>query len=106
MQLHRPVMLAEALAYLEAARGGVFIDATLGLGGHTEAILQTSPHNRVIGLDRDGEAIWLARERLAEFSTRFEAVATDYRRIKQVLLEKGTESVTGILADLGVSSFQ
>jgi len=106
MQLHRPVMLAEALTYLEATGGGLFVDATLGLGGHTEAILRASPHNRVIGFDRDSEAIGLARERLKEFSARFEAVHTDYRRVKQVLIEKGTGPVAGILADLGVSSFQ
>lgn len=106
MPSHRPVMLAESLAQLDAARGGLFIDATLGLGGHTEAILRASPDNRVIGFDRDAEAIALAKERLAEFGERFEAVHTDYRQIKQQLIEKGIESVIGILADLGVSSFQ
>jgi len=106
MPLHRPVMLAEALAFLTAERGGLFVDATLGLGGHTEAILRASPASRVIGLDRDAEAIELARQRLSEFGARFEAVHTDYREIKRVLLEKGIESVSGILADLGVSSFQ
>lgn len=99
-------MLAETLAYLEAMRGGLFIDATLGLGGHTEAILRASPRNRVIGLDRDAEALELARAHLAEFGDRFEAVHTDYRQIKQQLIEKGIEAVAGILADLGVSSFQ
>jgi 16S rRNA (cytosine1402-N4)-methyltransferase len=106
MQLHRPVMLKEALAYLAAADGGLFIDATLGLGGHTEALLRASPLGRVIGLDRDAEAMELARRRLAEFGARFEAVHTDYRQIKRVLLEKKIESVAGLLADLGVSSFQ
>jgi len=106
MPLHHPVMLAETLAHLEAIRGGLFIDATLGLGGHTEAILRASPRNRVIGLDRDAEALELARTRLAEFGDRFEAVHTDYRQIKHQLIEKGIEAVAGILADLGVSSFQ
>lgn len=106
MQLHRPVMLAETLAYLEANSGGPFIDATLGLGGHTEAILQSSPDSRVIGFDRDAEAIELARARLAPFGARFEAVHRDYRQLKQTLIEKGCERVTGILADLGLSSFQ
>jgi 16S rRNA (cytosine1402-N4)-methyltransferase len=111
MELHRPVMPVESLEQLEAARGGLFrgglfVDATLGLGGHTELILRASPGNQVIGLDRDAEAIELAKERLAEFGERFTAVHTDYRRVKEVLKEKGIETVAGILADLGVSSYQ
>lgn len=106
MELHRPVMPDEALAQLDAARGGLFVDATLGLGGHSELILRAAPHNRVIGFDRDAEAIALAKERLAQFGERFVAIHTDYRRIKEVLQEKGIESVAGILADLGVSSLQ
>jgi 16S rRNA (cytosine1402-N4)-methyltransferase len=69
-------------------------------------ILRASPDNRVIGLDRDAEAIALASERLAEFGERFTAEHTDYRRIKEVLAEKKIETVAGILADLGVSSYQ
>src|SRR5215475_15339738 len=86
MELHRPVMPTEALECLDAARAGtpagrLFIDATLGLGGHTELILRASPYNCVIGFDRDAEALELARKRLAEFGERFMAVHTDYRRI-------------------------
>jgi len=92
--------------YLDVRKGGLFVDATLGLGGHTELMLQASPQNRVIGFDRDAEAIELARERLADFGDRFEAVQTDYRQIKTVLSERQVISVAGILADLGVSSFQ
>lgn len=99
-------MPVEALAALDAGTGGLFVDATLGLGGHTELILQSSPLNRVIGFDRDAEAIVLAKERLAEFGERFEAVHCDYRQIKAVLQERKIEPVAGILADLGVSSFQ
>ncbi|HZS05817.1 MAG TPA: 16S rRNA (cytosine(1402)-N(4))-methyltransferase RsmH [Blastocatellia bacterium] len=115
MQIHHPVMLAEALDFLAASLAEeddelsvdrLFVDATLGLGGHTEAILRASPRNRVIGFDRDAEAIGLARDRLAEFGGKFEAVHTDYRQIKSVLVEKGINSVAGILADLGISSFQ
>src|SRR5262247_4922206 len=106
MELHRPVMTRETLEGLDAARGGLFIDATLGLGGHSELILRASPDNRVIGFDRDAESIELAIGRLAEFGERFTAVHTDYRRIKEVLAEKGIETVAGILADLGVSSYQ
>src|SRR5215813_12105041 len=106
MELHRPVMPGETLERLDATRGGVFVDATLGLGGHKELILRASPDNRVIGLDRDAEAIELASRRLAEFGERFSAVHTDYRRIKEVLAERGIETVAGILTDLGVSSYQ
>jgi 16S rRNA (cytosine1402-N4)-methyltransferase len=106
MELHRPVMPVESIEQLGATRGGLFVDATLGLGGHTELILKASPDNRVIGMDRDNEAVVLAKERLAEFGDRFTAVHTDYRRINEVLRERGIETVAGILADLGVSSFQ
>lgn len=106
MATHRPVMPAEALNYLDVRKGGLFVDATLGLGGHTELILQASPQNRVIGFDRDAEAMELARKRLADFGERFEAIHTDYRQIKTVLSERQVISVAGILADLGVSSFQ
>lgn len=106
MPIHHPVMPVETVALLDAAKGGLFIDATLGLGGHTELILRASPRNRVIGFDRDAEAIELAQRRLAEFGERFEAVHSDYRQVKTVLREKGIESAAGLLADLGVSSFQ
>src|SRR5262245_51688219 len=110
MELHRPVMPTETLECLDATRAGPrggrwFVDATLGMGGHTELILRASADNRVIGFDRDAEAIALASERLAEFGGRFTAVHTDYRRIKEVLAEKGVETAAGILADLGVSSY-
>ncbi|MDQ3011624.1 MAG: 16S rRNA (cytosine(1402)-N(4))-methyltransferase, partial [Acidobacteriota bacterium] len=106
MPIHHPVMPVEALAYLDAGKDGLFIDATLGLGGHSELILQASLGNQVIGFDRDAEAIELAEQRLAPIGQRFEAVHSDYRRIKTVLQEKGIGSAAGILADLGVSSFQ
>lgn len=106
MELHRPVMPSETLESLDVTRGGLFIDATLGMGGHTELILRASPDVRVIGFDRDAEAIELASRRLAEFGERFEAVHSDYRRIKEVLEERGIETVAGILADLGISSYQ
>ncbi len=99
-------MPAEALAQLDAARGGLFIDATLGMGGHTELILRASPNNRVIGFDRDEEALGVATKRLEEFGERFTATHTDFRRIKEFFRENGVESVAGILADLGVSSYQ
>lgn len=99
-------MPRETLEHLDAARGGLFVDATLGMGGHTELILRASPGNRVIGFDRDAEAIELAKQRLAEFGERFRAAHTDYRRIKDVLREEGIETAAGVLADLGISSYQ
>ena len=78
MSLHRPVMPVEALNALDAGKGGLFVDATLGLGGHTELILQASPLNRVIGFDRDAEAIALAKERL----TKSAAVSVCVRSIR------------------------
>ncbi|MGH9768992.1 MAG: 16S rRNA (cytosine(1402)-N(4))-methyltransferase RsmH [Blastocatellia bacterium] len=105
------MMPQETLEHLDATRAGApsarwFVDATLGMGGHAELILRASPDNRVIGFDRDAEAIELASKRLTEFGERFTAVHTDYRRIKEVLAEKRTGTVAGILADLGVSSYQ
>ncbi|MCI0338051.1 MAG: 16S rRNA (cytosine(1402)-N(4))-methyltransferase RsmH [Acidobacteria bacterium] len=106
MELHRPVMPAEVITQLDAARGGLYIDATLGMGGHSELILNASPDNRVIGFDRDAEANEIATGQLAGFGGRFTAVHTDFRQVKEVIREKGIGSVAGILADLGVSSYQ
>jgi 16S rRNA (cytosine1402-N4)-methyltransferase len=106
VEFHRPVMLAEVLEVLGASGGGTFIDATLGLGGHSEGILLASPQSRVIGLDRDCGAIDLAKARLEEFGSRFSAIHTDYRHFREVLNELKIPSVDGILADLGVSSWQ
>ncbi|HWW75300.1 MAG TPA: 16S rRNA (cytosine(1402)-N(4))-methyltransferase RsmH [Pyrinomonadaceae bacterium] len=103
---HRPVLLFEAVELLDPARGGLFVDATLGLGGHSEAILTASPDTQVLGLDRDREAIRLASERLARFGTRFRGVHANFRDIRRVLSEAGEREVSGILADLGVSSLQ
>ena len=101
--LHTSVMPSEVLAYLDAARGGTFIDCTLGLGGHSELILEAAPDNRVIAFDRDAEAIALAEQRLARFGERFRALHDDYRSLKQHL---DGQKFAGILADLGVSSWQ
>ncbi|QQS46283.1 MAG: 16S rRNA (cytosine(1402)-N(4))-methyltransferase RsmH [Acidobacteriota bacterium] len=106
MELHRPVMPAEALEHLVPERGGLYVDATLGPGGHTELILEASPEARVLGIDRDAEVIALAGQRLAGYGERFTAVHSDYRRIKEILRGEGIESVAGILADLGISSYQ
>jgi 16S rRNA (cytosine1402-N4)-methyltransferase len=99
-------LLFEAVGLLAPERGGLFVDATLGLGGHSEAILEASPDTRVVGIDLDREAIRLASERLARFGTRFRAVHANFREISRILDEAGEQGADGILADLGVSSLQ
>lgn len=104
--LHKSVMLAECMEILAPTRGGNFIDATLGLGGHSEAILQSSPETKVIGIDQDAAAINYAEKRLAEFGERFRSFQANFSEIKNVLEKTGIDKVEGILADLGVSSLQ
>lgn len=104
--LHQPVLLAEVIEFLNAADGGWFADATLGLGGHTEAILTASTSSRVIALDQDEHAIELAIPRLKTFGDRVTFVHSNFTAIKKVLRSVGHEKVDGILADLGVSSLQ
>ena len=103
---HRPVLLFEAVNLLAPERGGLFVDATLGLGGHSAAILAASPDTRVLGIDRDREALRLASERLGRFGTRFRAAHANFREISRILDEAGEQEPAGILADLGVSSLQ
>jgi 16S rRNA (cytosine1402-N4)-methyltransferase len=106
---HEPVMLSRCLALLApalASDGAICIDATLGLGGHSEAILRTFPNVHLIGLDRDLDAIKLASERLAEFEDRLTIVHAIYDLLPEVLESAGIAGVQGILFDLGVSSMQ
>jgi|SRR5690349_2130611 len=102
---HHPVLLRETIEFLAVERGGLFVDCTVGLGGHSEAILQTSDAH-VLGIDRDEEALELARKRLAKFGGRFRAVHADFRELTRVLATAKVRVVRGILADLGVSSLQ
>ncbi|MGI8565642.1 MAG: 16S rRNA (cytosine(1402)-N(4))-methyltransferase, partial [Pyrinomonadaceae bacterium] len=78
---HRPVLLQETLRYLAPERGGLFVEATLGLGGHAAAVLEASVETRVLGLDRDSEALRLAEKRLAGYGSRFRAVHANHRDI-------------------------
>src|SRR6201986_1379950 len=103
---HRPVLLIEVVGVLAPERGGLFIDATLGLGGHSEAILEASGEAGVLGIDRDREALRLAAKRLARFGSRFRAVHANFREIARVVAEAGESEASGVLADLGVSSLQ
>ena len=102
---HVPVLTAEALRYLRAERGGIYIDCTVGLGGHARALLEAGA-TRVIGLDRDLQALAVARATLGPWAERVELVHADYRDLDQVLDQRGIRLVDGALADLGVSSLQ
>ena len=103
--VHEPVMTAETIALLEPSRGGLFVDCTVGLGGHSRALLEAGA-SRLLGLDRDPEALKIARERLEGFGDRVELVHADYRELGRVLDDRGVPGVDGALADLGVSSMQ
>jgi len=103
---HRPVLLRETIELLAAERGGLFVDCTVGLGGHSEAILQAASDAQVLGIDRDEEALELARKRLAAYGSRFRAVHADFRELTRVLATAKVGPVRGILADLGGSSLQ
>ena len=103
--IHAPVLLAETLALLEPGRGGLFVDCTVGLGGHARALLQGGA-TRLLGLDRDPSALRLAAEALAAWSPQIELVHADYRELGQVLDARAEPQVDGVLADLGVSSLQ
>jgi len=102
---HEPVLLEEVVSLLAPARGGTFVDCTTGLGGHSAALLAAGA-SRVIGFDRDEDALRIAATRLADYGDRVELVHSDYREIGSVLQARGIEAVDGILADLGVSSMQ
>jgi 16S rRNA (cytosine1402-N4)-methyltransferase len=103
--VHEPVMVAETIALLAPSRGGLFVDCTVGLGGHTRALLEAGA-SKVLGLDRDPEALGVARTRLEAFGDQVELVHADYRQLGQVLDDRGVGGVGGALADLGVSSMQ
>jgi len=105
MATHEPVMVAETLQWLAPGRGGTFLDCTIGLGGHARALLEAGA-GRVIGLDRDAEALGRAQVALAPWAARVDLVHADYRGAREVLAARGVDAVDGALADLGVSSLQ
>lgn len=105
-QIHQSVLLEETVEMLEPERGGIFVDCTLGLGGHSEAILHKSPNTELIGIDQDTEAIGFAKKRLENFGNRFKVFHANFSEIESVLNRAKIEKVAGVLADLGVSSLQ
>ena len=107
--LHTPVMLErclELLAPVASRPGAVVVDATLGMGGHSEALLAAHPELTLIGLDRDTDALALASARLARFGARFVPVHTVYDGITEAVHGAGFTRIDGVLFDLGVSSLQ
>src|SRR3954470_15353245 len=103
--LHEPVMVPEVVELLAPSRGGLFVDCTVGLGGHSRALLEAGASS-VLGFARDETALALAGERLGGFGERIRLVHADYRELDRVLDEQGIPAVGGALADLGVSSMQ
>jgi 16S rRNA (cytosine1402-N4)-methyltransferase len=106
---HVPVLLDRVVALLAPAldhEGAVLVDCTLGLGGHSEAVLERLPQARVIGIDRDPQALAMSRERLAPYGDRFTGVQAVYDEIADVVADQGLSEVAAVLFDLGVSSMQ
>jgi 16S rRNA (cytosine1402-N4)-methyltransferase len=103
--VHIPVMLEEVVEALKIKNSGVYVDATLGLGGHAEGILQKTRKCMIIGIDRDSEALEVAKKRLKDYPN-IQFVKNNFSNIKAVVNRLGYERVDGILFDLGVSTLQ
>ncbi len=104
---HVAVMASEAVRYLRPREGGIFVDATLGLGGHAKGILELiGKKGKLIGIDRDTEAINLAKQRLSDYISQCEFVHDDFRNIDKILDKFKIDKIDGILFDLGISSLQ
>src|SRR5918994_4334466 len=103
---HVPVLLAEVGTALDANRGGVFIDGTFGAGGYTRAILDAHPQNKVIAIDRDPDAIAGGASLAAKFKKRLMLVPGRFGDLDEVARAQGSESVDGVVLDIGVSSMQ
>ncbi len=104
---HIPVLCKEVVEYLRPHDGGIFLDCTLGLGGHAQAILQAAgPESRLIGIDRDAQSLQMAEERLKPYLSQCVFVHEDFRNIDKILRRMQITEVDGILLDLGISSYQ
>ena len=105
-QWHTPAMVEEVLHYLAVRPEGTYVDATLGGGGHAEAILSRLTTGRLIGVDKDPMALELAQERLRPFQSKLQLVRSHYDRLPELFEKQGQGPVDGVLADLGFSSLQ
>lgn len=105
--IHVPVLLSEVMIHLNVKPGRVYVDGTLGMGGHTEAILKASyPDGRVIGFDWDEEAVAIAEKRLESFGERLTIVRRNFAELRKGLKEVGRTAIDGLLIDIGLSSLQ
>jgi 16S rRNA (cytosine1402-N4)-methyltransferase len=103
---HTPVMVQEVLEWLRIKPDGIYVDATTGAAGHSAAIATRLSSGRLISLDRDAQALQIARERLEEFASKVSFVQTPFSKIQEAVRGLGIATVDGVLADLGVSSMQ
>ncbi|HAO94046.1 MAG: 16S rRNA (cytosine(1402)-N(4))-methyltransferase [Deltaproteobacteria bacterium GWC2_56_8] len=105
--LHLPVMEREVIEALRCGGGAVYVDGTVGGGGHAKAVLEaSSPDGRLVGIDRDDDALDAARSALSGFGDRVTLVKANFREIRKVVEGLGIKGVDGVILDLGVSSFQ
>jgi len=106
-EAHEPVLLQEIVEFLRPNRSdGTLVDATVGLGGHAEALLQRYPAARLIAIDRDPRALDIARDRLRKFEERVTFVQERHEKLIDILKQSRVAAASGVLADLGVSSMQ
>ena len=103
---HVPVLASEVVHLLDPKPGGIYVDGTIGLGGHTQALFALEPRITVVGIDLDREALSYAKKRLASFASRLHLVHASYTDLQKHLRILGIEKVDGLLLDLGVSSLQ
>ena len=107
MSIHKPVMCAEVLQYLKPVSGDVVVDCTIGEGGHAQLLLEAiAPGGRLIGIDRDEDALLAAKVNLKRFAAPYTLIHDNFRNIRRIVTQLGIKEVNGILFDLGVSSFQ
>ncbi|MCI4397805.1 MAG: 16S rRNA (cytosine(1402)-N(4))-methyltransferase RsmH [Acidobacteria bacterium] len=104
-KMHVPVMLSQVIQFLQANEGGLFVDCTLGMGGHARAILESEAGSVVLGIDRDAEALEIAREGLARYGARFAAVHANFKDVA-AWAPRCQGPIKGILVDLGMSTYQ
>lgn len=103
---HYSVLLRETIEQLQVKPDGIYVDGTLGGGGHASEVCRLLTRGHLYGIDQDGDAIAAARERLAPFGDRVTFIRDNYRNVKAALSVEGVEKADGIVVDLGVSSYQ